>query len=216
MHGFVVWLQEVLVPMLGTYGIFVVAFVDSSFLSIPEVNDIFVVTSSAAQPGRAWLFVLITTLGSVAGCSALWLVGKRGGEPLLVRKFGPERVERTRQTFRRWDVLALAVPALLPPPIPFKIFVFSAGVFGVPYPRFLLTVGLARGLRYGTWGVAGAVYGPAAMESLKAFDGWFQANSTLVLVPCLVALIVILAVRLRRRTPPRPPASSLLSSKPDE
>src|SRR5688572_26899318 len=138
MHGFVLWLQEVLVPLLGPAGMAIVAFFDSSFLSIPEVNDIFVVTSSAAEPGRAWLFVAATTLGSVSGCSALWLVGKRGGEPLLLRKFGEEKVGRTRRAFHRWDVFAVAVPALLPPPIPFKMFVFSAGVFGMSFRRFLI------------------------------------------------------------------------------
>src|SRR5689334_19011060 len=125
MHSFVLWLQHVLLPSLGPVGIFVVAFFDSSFLSIPEVNDVFVVTSAAALPHRAWIAVLLTTTGSVAGCSALWLIGKRGGEPLLVRKFGAVRVEQTRRAFRRWDLLALAVPAILPPPMPFKVFVFS-------------------------------------------------------------------------------------------
>src|SRR4051812_31354979 len=112
MHKLVLWLQQVLLPALGPFGIFVVAFCDSSFLSIPEVNDVFVVTSSAHEPWRAWLFALVTTAGSLAGCSALWLVGRKGGEPFLRRRFGDERVERTRRAFRRWDLLALAVPAV--------------------------------------------------------------------------------------------------------
>ena len=205
MHAFVVWLQEVLVPLLGPAGMAIVAFFDSSFLSIPEVNDIFVVTSSAAEPGRFWLFVAATTLGSVSGCSALWLVGKRGGEPLLLRKFGDEKVARTRQAFHRWDVFAVAVPALLPPPMPFKMFVFSAGVFGMSFPRFLATVALARGVRYTTWGVLGALYGDDAMGYLRGFDSWFGSNLgtivPLVLGLTLIGLLIARGRSQRRQGP---------------
>lgn len=200
MHTFVLWLQQTLLPRLGIAGVFIVAFFDSSFLSIPEVNDIFVVTSAAANPHRAWLTVLATTFGSLAGCSALWLVGKRGGEPFLIRKFGAAKVERTRRAFRRWDLLALAVPAILPPPMPFKMFVFSSGVFGVPYRRFLLTLAVARGLRYGGWGAAGAVYGTRAVVSLETMDAWVAAHLVTILpVLGLVILAILLVIRRRQR-----------------
>jgi membrane protein YqaA with SNARE-associated domain len=198
MHGFIVWLQEVLLPRLGPAGVFVVAFFDSSFLSLPEVNDVFVVSSSAANPARAWIAVLATTLGSISGCSALWLIGKRGGEPFLLRRFGAGRVERTRHAFRRWDLLALAVPAVLPPPMPFKMFVFSAGVFGVPYARFLLTIVIARGLRYSFWGTMGALYGARALGYLTLVDAWFVEHLPIV-APVLVLLAIVVIVLVRRR-----------------
>jgi membrane protein YqaA with SNARE-associated domain len=201
MHDFILWMQQVLLPSLGPVGVFIVAFMDSSFLSIPEVNDVFVVTSAAAHPGRAWFAVLLTTAGSVAGCSALWLVGKRGGEPYLVRRFGAERVERTRAAFRRWDVLALAVPAILPPPMPFKVFVFSAGVFGVPFARFVATLALARGLRYTWWGTLGALYGKAALAWLVVFDEWFLAHGYVIVGIFLVIVLVGALVLIRRRSP---------------
>ncbi len=198
MHDLFVWLQEVLVPLLGPGGILVVAFVDSAFLSIPEVNDIFVVTSSSARPENAWLYVLTTTLGSVLGCCTLWMIGKRGGEPLLVRKYGAERVGRTRAAFRKWDLLALAIPALLPPPMPFKVFVFSAGVFGMPFRRFAVTVALARGARYTTWAIVGVLYGDAGMAYLKLFDSWFQAHIGII-APVVLGLILIGLLIARRR-----------------
>lgn len=201
MYGFVLWLQQVVVPSLGPHGMFVVAFFDSSFVSIPEVNDVFVVTWSAARPEQAWLFILATTLGSVAGCSALWLVGKRGGEPLLVRKFGAERVEWSRGLFNRWNVLALAVPALLPPPMPFKVFVFSAGVFGVPFRRFLITIALARGLRYFAWGAMGMLFGAGAMDFLRAFDAWFAAHVWIVALTVVALGAAALVQRRFRREP---------------
>ena len=195
MHKVVLWIQETVLPTLGAAGMGVIAFFDSSFLSIPEVNDILVVTSSAAYPGRAWLYVLITTAGSVAGCLALREVGRRGGEALLVRRFGQERMERTRARFKKWDILCLAIPSMLPPPMPFKIFVLSAGVFGLPWRRFVVTIALARGARYSFWGVMGALYGTRGLELLQAFDrwvleraGWFRGGAALVLALVIWAL----------------------------
>jgi membrane protein YqaA with SNARE-associated domain len=210
MHELVLWMQQKLIPFLGPWGIVAIAFFDSSFLSLPEVNDIFLVTESAARPGTAWLYVIATTVGSVLGCSALWLVGKRGGEPLLVRRFGSERVEQTRRAFRRWDILALAVPALLPPPMPFKIFVFSSGVFGVPYRRFVLTIAAARGARYAAWGILGMLFGPQALGMLRAFDTWFDRHDE-VIVPVAaltLVLIVLIAIQRRRRAERREPPSA--------
>jgi membrane protein YqaA with SNARE-associated domain len=181
MHKVILWVQTVLLPALGPAGLFVVAFFDSSFLSLPEINDILVVTSSSLDPASAWIPISMATLGSLAGCSVLWVIGRRGGEPLLERRFGKAQVARTRAAFERWDLLALIVPALLPPPMPFKIFVLSAGVFGVPWRRFAFTLILARGLRYVFWGLMGIFYGAEALELLRQFDRWFDDQGWVVL-----------------------------------
>jgi membrane protein YqaA with SNARE-associated domain len=190
-------MQTVLVPLLGSPGMFLVAFCDSSFLSLPEINDILIVTSAAADPGGAWLNVLMTTLGSVAGCTVLWELGRRGGEAFLVKRFGSQRVDQVRAAFQRYDILALAIPAMLPPPMPFKIFVLSAGVFGFPYRRFFTTLMIARGLRYTFWAVMGTIYGDEALAVLKRIDGWFQANAGLVLGG-LAAVSLVAALVLHR------------------
>ena len=191
MHKVILWIQTVLLPALGPAGLFVVAFFDSSFLSLPEINDILVVTSSSLDPRSAWIPISMATLGSLAGCSVLWVIGRRGGEPLLERRFGKAQVARTRAAFERWDLLALIVPALLPPPMPFKIFVLSAGVFGVPWRRFAFTLILARGLRYVFWGLMGIFYGAEALELLRQFDRWFDDQGWVVLaVGTAVALVV--------------------------
>jgi membrane protein DedA with SNARE-associated domain len=143
----------------------------------------------------------MTTLGSVAGCFVLYSLGRRGGEAFLERRFGKEQVARSRALFRRWDVLALAVPAVMPPPMPFKIFVLSAGVFGLPPRRFALTVALARGFRYAFWGVLGVFYGDAGLEMLKAVDAWSTRNAPMLLslLVAIGAAAVIAYLRYRRR-----------------
>jgi membrane protein YqaA with SNARE-associated domain len=201
-HKLLVWIQTVLVPLLGPPGVFLVSFLDSSFVSIPEVNDIIVITSAARNPRTAWIYVLFTTLGSVAGCLVLWALGRRGGEAFLVKRFGQDRVDRTREAFRRWDVLALALPAVLPPPMPFKIFVLSAGVFGFPWRRLAVTLFVARGLRYTAWAIGGVVYGDEALALLQRSDAWFARNLPYVLgvTAALVAGGVAFWL-LRRRRP---------------
>ena len=201
MHKLFVWVQEVLIPFLGAPGMFIAAFLDSSFLSIPEINDFLMVTSCAAHPRRAPIYVAMTTLGSLAGCSVLWWLGKRGGEGFLVRRFGPARVEQTRERFKKLDVLALAIPSALPPPMPFKIFVLSAGVFGIPYRRLALTLIVARGLRYIFWGTLGIVYGDEALALLRGVDQWFGQRWPLILTlaaACVVALAAVYAIRKLR------------------
>lgn len=199
MHRVVLWVQTVLVPTLGPLGMFLVAFMDSSFLTIPEINDLLIVTSSAAHPASAPLYVAMTTLGSLAGCSVLWWLGRRGGEPLLVKRFGAERLASTREAFKKSEVLALALPALLPPPMPFKVFVLAAGVFGLPYSRFATTLLVARGLRYSFWSVMGIRYGAEAVQLLRRIDAWFDERLPWLLALAALALLAALAVRLARR-----------------
>lgn len=193
------WIQTALIPAMGPWGLFVVAFLDSSVLSLPEVNDLLVVAGSAAQPRLAWLFVVLSTLGSLAGCLVLWHLGRRGGEAMLAKRFGPARLERTRATYRRWRFWALALPALLPPPVPLKAFVFAAGAFGMSWRRLSVTIALARGARYGLWAVLGVLYGRSAVGMLRRFDLWFAQHTQIVLVASLSLLLLAVAVWLVRR-----------------
>ena len=208
MHRLAIWMQSVVVPALGPFGLFVVAFLDSSFLSFPEINDLLVVTASIGGTGTAWVAISMATLGSLAGCSVLWWLGRRGGEALLVRRFGQERADRARAAFRRWDILAIAVPAVLPPPMPFKIFVLGAGVFAFPFRRFALTVFVSRGLRYVGWGLLGALYGERALGLLRAFDAWSERRLPLILGVAGALTILGLGLYFRRRRSRPAPGTS--------
>ena len=205
MHKVVLWVQTVLVPMLGAPGMFVVAFLDSSFLSFPEINDILLVTSSHIHPERAWLYALMTTLGSVTGCLVMWELGRRGGEAFLAKKFGADRVERVERAVQRWGVLGIAIPAVLPPPMPFKIFVVAAGVVGFSGRKLALTLLIARGLRYAFWAAMGTYFGDEALEWLERFDAWFADRWAAVLMimgGLILAVLLVLWTRtLRARRP---------------
>lgn len=210
MQRFIAWIQAVLIPTLGPFGLFLVAFLDSSFLSIPEVNDVLVITAALKDPATVWISVLMATLGSLAGCLVLYWLGLRGEETLLVKRFGEEKTRKARAAFERYEILALAVPAIMPPPMPFKIFVLAAGVFELSLKKFVVTLLLARGLRYALWAGIGIVYRDEALRLLKVVDAWSARN-----VPVLLALSVGLGVSAllywlwrRRRGTATEPASA--------
>src|SRR5437763_8146963 len=141
--------------------------IDSSLLSLPEVNDYLVVARCYTHPRTALFFPLFAALGSVLGCLLLYTITQRGGLALLHRKFKVERVQKVEQAYARFGILALAVPALLPPPLPFKIFVATAGALQFPRRRFLVTILIARSVRYYTEGVLAVYYGERVLRFLR-------------------------------------------------
>jgi len=149
---------------IGAPGLFIIAFLDSSFLSFPEVNDLLIVLLVINHPERMVVYATIATLGSVAGCLALYFVGRKGGSALLEKRFKGGTVERAADLMRRYGAMALIVPALLPPPAPFKIFVLMGGVANIPLTTFVWAIALGRGVRYFGEGLLAVMYGKQALE----------------------------------------------------
>src|SRR5438874_6223643 len=157
------WLRNALLPY-GGFGLMALAVCDSSFISLPEVNDVLLMTFAINEPDGMVKFALLTTMGSVIGCALLYAVGRKGGEAFLRRSIADERLARVQRWYQRHGMLAVIVPSLLPPPTPFKIFVLSAGTFGISWPKFITAVVIGRGIRYFSEGILAVMYGPAAIE----------------------------------------------------
>ncbi len=198
LDGVAGWLEATLLPY-GGVGLMLLAVCDSSFLSLPEVNDVLLMTFSIRDPDRMAGLAAMTTLGSVAGSSALYAVGRGGGGAFLQRRArwgrSTDRLERIGGWYRRYGMLAVVVPSLLPPPTPFKIFVLSAGTFGISWPRFIAAVTVGRSIRYFSAGVLAVLYGNAAIEFVEAnyrVVGW-------VVAAAVVAVILVLALNAVRR-----------------
>ena len=170
-----------LVASSGGLGIFVVAFLDSSVLSFPILNDLLIIHLSIQNPARMLWYVLAATLGSVFGCVVLYYIARKGGE-VWFRKRAGARAEHARQWVERNAFLATAIPAILPPPMPFKVFILAAGVFRAPLGIFVLALLLARGLRYFTEGFLAVRYGAAVASWLLTHKLGFS----------LIALLLIL------------------------
>lgn len=166
MKTVVAWIQAFAVA-IGGPGLFIIAFLDSSFLSFPEVNDSLVFTMVLRYPHWMAYYAGISTLGSVLGCLAIYFLARKGGDALVRRRFSGPMVDRATRLSRRYGVLALLVPSLLPPPAPFKVFVLLAGVSGVAPVPFALTIAVGRGIRYFGIGLLTIKYGPQAMDFLE-------------------------------------------------
>lgn len=172
----------------------VLAIFDSSFLSLPEVNDILLMTFSIENPSSMPKLALLTVAGSLFGCALLYSVGRKGGEAVLRSKFSEERVLSIRQWYRKYGVLAIIVPSLLPPPTPFKVFVLAAGAFGISWPRFLLSIAIGRGARYFSEGLLAIAYGPDAIQFVQHNYGKIGLGLAI-----LIVATVIIYVFARRR-----------------
>lgn len=196
MARIVAWVQAFALG-IGGPGLFLVAFLDSSFLSLPEINDLLVVMLVVEHKARMPYYALMATLGSVAGCLVLYGLGRRGGEALVRRRFGGPRMTRALALSKRYGVFAVAVPAILPPPAPFKIFVLLAGVAAVPVWRFAVTIAVARGFRYFAVGALSVRYGEDAIAFVEA-NGRAVA---LVLLGLLAAGGLVWILSRRRREP---------------
>lgn len=166
MRSFITWLHGIAL-VLGGPGLFAVAFLDSSFVSLPQINDLLVVLMVIEHKERMPYYAAMATMGSVAGCYAIYYLAEKGGEAFLRKRLRPGHLERALALYRRHGVLALMVPALLPPPAPFKLFVLAAGVANVRPWRFVWSIAVARGARYVALGILAIYYGDAALELMR-------------------------------------------------
>lgn len=166
MKSFISWLYGFALS-LGAPGLFVVAFLDSSFISLPQINDILVVLMVTNNKARMPLYALMATLGSIVGCYVIYYLAEKGGEAFLQKRLKPGATERTLALYKRHGLLALMVPALLPPPAPFKLFVLLAGVAEVKPLQFVTAIAVARGARYFALGILAIYYGDAALELMR-------------------------------------------------
>jgi membrane protein YqaA with SNARE-associated domain len=165
-RAFLAWLYGAALA-LGGPGLFVVAALDSSFISLPQINDLLVVLMVTQNKGLMLYYAGMATLGSVVGCYVIYYLAGKGGEAFLRRRSKAGGLERTLALYRRHGLLALMVPALLPPPAPFKLFVLGAGLAGVKPVAFVTAIAVARGARYVALGILAIYYGDAALELMR-------------------------------------------------
>ena len=153
-----------LVISFGLLGVFLVSIVDSSFvpLPIPGITDIMLVLF-AAQHANAVLLVAIATFGSALGGLFSYQVGQSGGM-VFIEKRTPKRIfKRVTGWMESHSIIAVAVPALLPPPMPLSPFVLAAGALKMSRPKFMWAFTLSRCLRHAVAAALGIYFGPQVL-----------------------------------------------------
>jgi membrane protein YqaA with SNARE-associated domain len=151
---------------LGAPGLFLISFLDSSVLTFPVINDLLLVELSMQRHSRMALYALMAASGSTLGCLLLYYLARKGGEAFFHSKAG-KHSGAVRHWIERNGFGGMLAAALLPPPTPFKIFVFAAGVFEMPVVSFVLAIALARLLRYFAVGYLAVHYGSGALPYLQ-------------------------------------------------
>lgn len=159
------------IDQFGGIGMLLVAALDTSFVSMPNVNDVLLMWQTIKRPDLWWYYALMTSVGSMLGSLVIYEIGRRGGEAFLLRRFRPGHVARVRQIFERYGLWAMTLVAFLPPPTPYKIFVLLAGVGGLGPLPFAGSVFAGRLLRYGAEGWLARTYGDRATAWLTLHAG---------------------------------------------
>ena len=191
------WLEENVISLPLYYAapaMVIIGALDSSLLSLPEINDYLVVGRCYKYPTAVFYLPLFAAAGSVIGCNILYTIVRRGGQAVLRKRFKLQSIKKVERAYERFGFLAIGIPAILPPPLPFKIFVATAGALEYPRWKFLLTVMIARSFRYYVEGILAVFYGRQVLLFLK--------DNGLVIVSVVGSLVLIAAIVylvLRRR-----------------
>ncbi|HEX6046969.1 MAG TPA: VTT domain-containing protein [Pyrinomonadaceae bacterium] len=164
------WLEVNVIGLpiyLAAPAMIIIGALDSSLLSLPEINDYLVVGRCFKDPSAAFYFPLFAAAGSVIGCNLLYSIVRSGGQAVLRKRFPIASIKRVERAYERFGFLAIGIPAILPPPLPFKIFVATAGALEYPRWKFLLTVMIARSFRYYVEGILAVFYGRRVLLFMK-------------------------------------------------
>jgi membrane protein DedA with SNARE-associated domain len=146
------------------------AILDSAGIPLPTGVDAMLVVLSSLNPSSAFLYALLSICGSLVGCQILFYIGRQGGRLYLDKKTRAGKAKLFREWFQKYGLWSVFFPALLPIPLPTKVFVLSAGALGVPAIRFAWVILIARTIRYFGLAYAGAIYGRTAFDTIKTYS----------------------------------------------
>lgn len=165
----------------GAFGLFVVALLDSTFVPLPSGVDALMILLSTAHPRWMLLYAFMATAGSSLGCLILYLISRRAGSRAL-RRFSEQKQRRVKELIDRYDMAAVLVVTVLPPPFPFKLFVVTAGVFRFSLMRFMIAIVAGRGFRFVLEGYLAVRYGAEAKAILAQYYPWIGLGLALVIL----------------------------------
>jgi membrane protein YqaA with SNARE-associated domain len=182
-HVLADWKLVILPALLkwGIFGVGAVAVLDSSSIPVP-MDAILALYVWNDQP-HFWIYCMVAAAGSAIGGLLPYGLGRAGGELFLLKRVNPAKFERLRERFERQEFLAVMIPSMMPPPTPWKVFIFASGVFKMRVPYFLLAVFAGRMVRWLALSLLVLKLGPGAVDLV--------AQHALVVVSIIGALAVL-------------------------
>lgn len=166
---------------LGGFGLLLLGVLDSSFLFMPLGNDLLVIALTAARPGRMAYYVLMASVGSVAGVDFTRWVSAKGGRKGIEGDRKSKRIAYVERKVRENGGIAIATAALMPPPFPFTPFIIVASALQYPRRKMLWIIAGCRGLRFVIEGSLALIYGRRIIAMARS--PWVQGF--------IIALVVI-------------------------
>ena len=186
-----VWLLAILKP-LGFWGVGGIGFIDAAAIPVPM--DLIIAGYVWADKRHFYLYVLLASVGSALGGLVPFFLGRAGGELFLMKRINRARYEQLRDRFGKQEFLAMMIPSILPPPTPWKLFVFAAGVFEMKTVHFILSVFAGRFIRYIVTALLTIEYGPQIVNMVTVLTTRHRIALAIV-VSALLALLVYWAWR---------------------
>jgi membrane protein YqaA with SNARE-associated domain len=190
-----IWL---LLQHLGIWGVFVIAFADSALLGMPV--DLMVATYVYKDRRLLLFYVVMASLGSMLGSIPLYLIGHLGGEKVLRKRISEERFQRIHRSFEQHEFWAVMFPGMLPPPVPFKIFVLGAGVFEMRFRDVLAAIFAGRFVRFMILALLTLWFGPQIVGLMEVL---VRQHLSWLLGAIVGGLLVWLVMRRSRRRKPK-------------
>ncbi|NPV07142.1 MAG: DedA family protein [Anaerolineae bacterium] len=197
LRDLVVWTAGWADTPYGSLALFVIAFAESSFFPVPP--DVLMIPLALMATSRALVFAGVATLASLVGGSFGFLIGAKGGRPVLRRLFSPQKIAMVQDYYQRYDVWAVSVGGFTP--LPYKLFSISAGAFGLGFKRFLAASLLGRGGRFFLVGLVITIFGEPVKYYLDKYFDLAVVAFTLMLIGGFAAVSLVARWRARRSPP---------------
>jgi LPXTG-motif cell wall-anchored protein len=183
---------------LGGLGLIPLGLLDNSPIPLPGSMDVLTILLSAREQ-QWWLYyALMATAGSLLGGFVTYRLARKGGKEALERRFPRRNMEKVYKVFSRWGFGAVAIPALLPPPIPMTPFLFAAGAMQYPAKKFLAALALGRLVRYSALAYLSARYGRQIISFIE--EHGHPAVLTILGIVLVAACAAFLFLRRKKRT----------------
>src|SRR6202048_4859247 len=149
---------------LGVWGIGGLAVIDSSTIPVPI--DALLIDYVANDHKRFLLYCLMAAFGSAIGSMLPYYLGRAGGELFLLKRINRKRYEQLRDRFEKQEFMAIMIPAMMPPPMPVKLFELAAGVFEMKVVWFFSAIFVGKFVRFLIWAVIAILYGPQILRTI--------------------------------------------------
>lgn len=190
------FIMHLLAPLGGPWAVLVLTTVDAAMFGIPV--DPVVAYYAYTDRSRMGLYILLASIGSAVGSLFPYGLGYKGGEGFVVNRVGRQSFERVHRRVERHGIWALIISAIMPPPTPFKLFIFCAGVAKMSWMRLAGSIFVGRLMRFTLLSVLTVLLGPNVVDTFNNIT--YRHREIAVLVAAVVAALIILVLVRQRRT----------------